>query len=142
MDEHYFDSAERLGLLRTQPEDLVYRYGVKPDKLLTNKNGLAVYQYGSSFYYYNNSGLYATRKLAAPAENYAAIIAKFGLPTNEKTIGQQKYVSYLLRQTSAGEPDKYAYFVFEENKTVASGVIVGTNFAVLSTEATNSEGNK
>jgi len=129
-DEFYFAHAGRLYLLDTKPDNVIY-YGGEPDELFVSQSGLTVYQYDSSFFYFNDSGLYATRALSEANESYSDITAKFGLPTHEEIISGQKYISYLLRRTASDAPDKYAYFIFDDNKVTESGLMVGLDYSIL-----------
>jgi len=152
MEEFYFAHAGRLYLRTATPEDVVYRYGGEPEKLFVNESGLTVYEYHISttytdmsgqtstidekteYFYFDESGLYAVRTLTEdePAL-YNDVIAKFGPPAGEKNIDGQKIISYLLRRDTPGEPDKYAFFVFENGKSIESGWMLGDDFTVLST---------
>jgi hypothetical protein len=89
MDEFYFSHPGRLYLFDAKPEDVIYRYSVEPDRLFTNKSGLTVYQYYSSYdpivFYFNGSGLYARKELYPDSnETYSDIVAKFvDIPAQE-----------------------------------------------------------
>ena len=150
MEEFYFAHAGRLYLRTATPEDILYRNG-EPDKIFVNESGLTVYEYhfstsytdpsgntstideATARYYLKDAALYATRTTDDAQESYADIIAKFGLPASEKTMDGRKYISYQLRRDEPGEPAKYAYFVFENDKVIESGWMLGNDFTVLST---------
>ena len=98
-------------------------------------------------FYFNATGLFATRYIWNPANaasNYSDYITIFGKPHTEKTIDGKKYVSYLLHPTTGytnDSPDgleKRAWFLFENDREVERGLMLGDNYSVLSTEKSDS----
>ena len=153
MDEFYFSHPGRLWLRTATPEDVIYRNG-EPAKIFTNPGGLIVYEYQNSetitidnatttnshleYYYFKGSELYATRGLGNVAdawERYDDLVARFGQPAIDKNIDGQKYIAYQLRKIEPDEPDKFVWFMIENDRALHSGLMVGDDYTVLNTQA-------
>gem|GEM_PF-2143112 len=153
VSENYFAHAGRIRL-GDEPEQVIYRYW-ETDIIENLPNNLTAYifeepgQYAAVFYFENQNGvlnLYATRTVSDSypvsvlrAESYEDTVAILGPPVTEKSTERgELYISYLLRQDSPGEPEKYAYFVFGENKIRESGWMYGDDYSVLNADYTPS----
>jgi len=157
IEEFYFAHAGRLYLRTSTPGEVVYRNG-EPEVIFTNPSGLTVYgyRYSSSYsgtsgktitnddataayYYFKGSELYATRGVLdvdAEWERYDDLVSWYGQPTGEMSIDGQRYIAYLLRKDAPDEPDKYAWFMIENDREVHSGLMLGDDYTILSTSRT------
>ena len=67
----------------------------------------------------------------ADGESYLELTAYLGFPSIIKDIGGgYKYIAYLLRDGQ----QRHAYFLLQNNKIVAEGVMYGDDYTVLNFE--------
>lgn len=135
IEEAFFSHASRYYLIQTTPEYLVSREGREPDHISYPESGVTLYEYehknGGVFFYFKGNELYRTTSNREDERTYEDIIKELGPPVSEEKVGNQKHMVYHVRpslsaDSPAGKPDDFiAYFIFEKNQLIESGLMAG-----------------